>query len=110
MARRMKKRGLSGSPEHHRGGRDRFTSSSNRFFKQAAAEAKDDKCRVSLRFLMEAAEDFGQAEAHARETPGEYKAWEDRSGTHYADAVKAFEANCLKSGLSGLRRPRRRSR
>ena len=101
-----KKRGLSGSPEHHAGEAKVLRFSATRQFKEAEAKAKSRSCSAALERLMDANATYAQADLH--DVEGRSFSMSPAGIEARSFAVGAFKTNCLGTRLSGMKRRSRR--
>ena len=101
-----KKRGLSGSPEHHASEAKVLRRSADRQFNEAMTKAKSRSCSAALGRLLDANATYAQADLH--DVEGRSFSLSPEGIEARSFAVEAFKANCLGAGLSGMKRRSRR--
>lgn len=120
MAKRKKKRGLSGSPEHHRKEAVYYVKEAAENMRDAAGWASEGKCARAFNAYSRALNDIGRMEAHEGESGGGVQqAKEDHRFTaSWGNAKKNLIRSCMMkqpgepawATFQGLRGRRRRAR
>ena len=104
-----KKRGLSGSPEHHASEAEALYKQARHSYDLASGHIKKGKCDVGFNMLRVGMKQDAAADAHRMEFGGSGgDSAAVAASKAEAAATHAFKGSCLSANLSGMKRRSRR--